>query len=773
MSEESQSTWDWLKALLTTGSKLWPVALGFAVIVGLVAVWPQIERLPFKPFATDGRIFVESPEVYTRERLVNDRYEQAFWLEQQLEKLDQSTNFTTARREMALQLAFDPATQAKISELPELSALPFEHEYQIRSALRARIRQALLENQLDDRHDLTGNSVYGLKFDTSVIPGSNTRKRAYVRVTVQTPELPDADLLPNLLGKSLEDVRREGVGALGPDYTGGELSNAVRDFPEHYENWIETIEGSLNSYLDDISDISGLNGAEEDDGSGEGWPCRPFAVSEPDKQRTTDILAESLSKVLAIEERSIYFPDTLFPDANAASFGQVEINLPRPWNRYISVTVADSNTCRNWKHFKVAPLRQYLLVVPDTPVAASGDASTADAEALFQKLYFQVAAQTLSEGEETKNYSVYVARSFSENSGQWPTREEVERLQLQFQLDEISLGHILNHSNAYPVCARPFGAVGKACQVEGKSVIVDVGMYNFARGILESDYYLYTVFPKTDVSGVLERSLLTSSLGLDVSGKSGGVSSAQAEVASRLVPSQLSFAESGEAEIEGSDGQASGEIVFGWIVGSDGVQQPVQKSQFVLLSLPAYLKRLNLVLETGWLDRDSNFEPQTAGMNMSIALPPDYEAFDTLIRGSKSHGPAIFDRLMENVEVHACRSASILIPGARLWRSSLVTLGGHQADQIIVMPDMRGIIAHFEQVPPMRGGNALLQLWTSEGSDRIDDKVRVIPYDNGECPVPHQDLLVLAADPVPAPADSVKEGDAETLDGTEADLGDD
>lgn len=749
MSEESQSTWDWLKGLLTAGSRLWPVAVFIALVVGAFAIWPQVERLPFKPFATEGRVFVESPEVYTRERLVNDRYEQAFWLEQQLEKLDQSTNFTTARREMALQLAFDPATEAKISALPELSALPFEHEYQIRSALRSRIRQALLENQLDDRHDLTGNSVYGLKFDTSVIPGSNTRKRAYVRVTVQTPELPDADLLPNLLGKSLEDVRREGVGALGPDYTGGELSNAVRDFPEHYENWIETIEGSLNSYLDNISDISGLNGADGDGVSGDGWPCRPYAVSEDDKDRTTDILAESLSKVLAIEERSVYFPDTLFPDQNAASFGQVEINLPRPWNRYISVTVADSNKCLNWKHFKVAPLRQYLLVVPDAPAGAAGPSGNADADDLFQKLYFQVAAQTLTEGDVEKNYSVYVARSGGENSGQWPTREEVERLQLQFQLDDISLGHILNHSNAYPVCARPFGAAGDDCTVQGKSVIVDVGMYNFARGILESDYYLYTVFPKTDVSGVLERSLLTSSLGLDVGGKKGGVSSAQAEVASRLVPSQLSFAESGEAEIEGSEGHTSGEIVFGWIVGSDGVQQPVQKSQFVLLSLPAYLKRLNLVLETGWLDRDSNFEPQTSGMNMSIALPPDYEAFDTLIRGSKSHGPAIFDRLMEKVEVHACRSASILIPGARLWRSSLVTLGGHQADQIIVMPDMRGIIAHFENVPPMRKGDALLQLWTSEGSDRIDNKVSIVPYAHGECPTSQPELTVVSSGPEP------------------------
>jgi hypothetical protein len=62
--------------------------------------------------------------------------------------------------------------------------LPFDQEFRIRSGVRDTIRQLLLENMLDDRHDLTGNSIYGLKFDTTVIPGVNTHKRAFVRVSV-------------------------------------------------------------------------------------------------------------------------------------------------------------------------------------------------------------------------------------------------------------------------------------------------------------------------------------------------------------------------------------------------------------------------------------------------------------------------------------------------------------------------------------------------------------------------------------------------------------
>ena len=53
-------------------------------------------------------------------------------------------------------------------------AFPFDQDFLIRSGIRDAIRQLILENLLDDRHDLTGNSVYGLKFDISVIPGNQT-----------------------------------------------------------------------------------------------------------------------------------------------------------------------------------------------------------------------------------------------------------------------------------------------------------------------------------------------------------------------------------------------------------------------------------------------------------------------------------------------------------------------------------------------------------------------------------------------------------------------
>ncbi|MEM7269915.1 MAG: hypothetical protein AAF401_11760 [Pseudomonadota bacterium] len=66
----------------------WPSAAiaVFAIGVGLSLIGDW--RPAIWPFTTLGEIYVDSPEVYTRERLVNDRYDQDHWLRTQLENLD-------------------------------------------------------------------------------------------------------------------------------------------------------------------------------------------------------------------------------------------------------------------------------------------------------------------------------------------------------------------------------------------------------------------------------------------------------------------------------------------------------------------------------------------------------------------------------------------------------------------------------------------------------------------------------------------------------------
>lgn len=154
--------------------------------------------LPFWPFTTSGTIYVDSPEVYTRERLVNDRYDQDYWLRRQLESLERvgtgalvERHIKETARAEASDLDVEPPTDADAAVMANYTdmGLTFEQRFRIVSGVRDMIRQQLLENMLDDRHDLAGNSLYGLKFDTTVLPGSNTRRRAYVQVTVTLDDL--------------------------------------------------------------------------------------------------------------------------------------------------------------------------------------------------------------------------------------------------------------------------------------------------------------------------------------------------------------------------------------------------------------------------------------------------------------------------------------------------------------------------------------------------------------------------------------------------------
>ena len=90
-----------MSGLLVVGA--W--VLGFFVILmligwGLPYLDTPIERVralasrdaPPSREPTLGRIYVESPEVYTRQRLVNDRFAQDAWLRDQMRELDDDAN---------------------------------------------------------------------------------------------------------------------------------------------------------------------------------------------------------------------------------------------------------------------------------------------------------------------------------------------------------------------------------------------------------------------------------------------------------------------------------------------------------------------------------------------------------------------------------------------------------------------------------------------------------------------------------------------------------
>ncbi|MCV6585983.1 MAG: hypothetical protein OIF47_10655 [Marinibacterium sp.] len=683
-------------SLLKGGARFAPLAL--VVVIGLLFLSDRLSlRPPFAPFTTHGRIYVESPEVYTRERLVNDRYEQAYWLGEQLEKLDEAQNFTSTRRDLALRLSNTALSDSGAARLADMSEPPFDYTFQLKAALRDRMRQLILENQLDDRHDRTGNSVYGLKFDTTVLPGRNTRKRAFVRVRVVPENRPDAD--------AIHEVFRHDSSWMMNN------SDVLMGFPQYYRDWLHDIKWRLNTYLEGEVRVLGLP--------------ETGACAAPGSYDT--VLREAISKVLSIDSHAIdlgQWSDSI-DDTRA-------ITLPDPWPKYLSLVLFRTGPCADQVAFDTSSVDDVLILVDMQAEDERAAPLTDEAWNTLLQRYLSLGVVTLDE----RPIEMYALRLPSIAGPRTPdeaaqiSADEFLQISPKIELTPEIVEAIATSENGFPVClVRSDGACGR----QGMRYLVPSGIHNFVSDVLDIDSYLYAVFPKTDASGLLERSLVGGTASAGNTGPMGlNLSLSDATETSRAIATQVSFSDKG----------ADDDIVFGWVIGADEIAQPTQKSQFVLISLPAYLTSVELEIQTGWLDRHSEFQylDSDAPERIDVKLPPNFEAFDTLIIGERQTGPAIFTRLMDEIALEACKPGAVVIPGARLWRSTVVTMNGTMADRITVMPDMQGIVAHFNAVPanvPMDTAYPLtdeptLHVWTSEGSDKLKGKIKVLTP--GPCP---------------------------------------
>ncbi|MEP2642417.1 hypothetical protein [Roseobacter sp.] len=120
-----------------------------------------------------GVLSIEPPQLYTRERLVNDRFRQANWLEQQLAKTKNGTPLAPTSYDTRAQSTWittaDPQSDANTTPAtaPPTSAL---QQLDAAAKMRLQLRTDLMDTLLDDGHDLEGNTLYRLNFDAVVMP---------------------------------------------------------------------------------------------------------------------------------------------------------------------------------------------------------------------------------------------------------------------------------------------------------------------------------------------------------------------------------------------------------------------------------------------------------------------------------------------------------------------------------------------------------------------------------------------------------------------------
>jgi hypothetical protein len=159
----------------------------------------------FQP-ANPGIIIVSEPDIYTRERLVNDRFREEYWLRSQLDHVDSLAERGAFDAIQGLSSTRSTATvrlATKGGEVPEATPATDEQRRQeLRAsqidrlkdsmAYRDTIRSELMVTQLDDRHDIAGNTLIRLDFDVTVLPAARSAQTALV--LIEASGLPLGDM---------------------------------------------------------------------------------------------------------------------------------------------------------------------------------------------------------------------------------------------------------------------------------------------------------------------------------------------------------------------------------------------------------------------------------------------------------------------------------------------------------------------------------------------------------------------------------------------------
>jgi hypothetical protein len=175
--------------------------MSLLLVLGFVLVYPDVIRTRLDAFEfhlrwpwtwgdgdSKGLILLDTPQIFTRGRLVNDRTKEADWLFEQLARTDQllrdqrfrgtQSHYASSRKldwsageaQSALSPAGKPLTASPIPGPGPID------EFTLASNYREAIRNRIMSTVLDDRHDIDGNSIYRLNFNATVLPRKGSNK---------------------------------------------------------------------------------------------------------------------------------------------------------------------------------------------------------------------------------------------------------------------------------------------------------------------------------------------------------------------------------------------------------------------------------------------------------------------------------------------------------------------------------------------------------------------------------------------------------------------
>jgi hypothetical protein len=611
------------------------------------------------PGTTFGKIYVDTPEVYSRERLVNDRFQQDAWLRKKLDvetrqgyqgsagTLSQTnTNFRlglalpsgqkprtseTSQAVETSETSLAPPTPPESPTLPEaqlgkdaalkeVDDTPIE-QFRDAMAYREEVRNEILENQLDDRHDIAGNTLYRLKLDATVVPLHDTSAYAMVEVTLTGSPYwnvggDDSRWQELTNGQESRRAWMARTGIALPDwefanYVPGLDKATVEFYSRAYETWVRDIDltqhsadellyGKLNSYFEFGQKFSNNRwvGVELKH-------CDYYQKAVKRNQAREELIARGIPKEYL--KAGTYEKVSIFNEDEEDEYEEIETFETLCILSGLANFISDLRGNGEIYTYAVTPKERVQRIYGDTLAAGTVGGSVA--------------------------------------------------------AEKAGLGASLGHSNSREARAN---AIMRQPQVVGYS-------------------------PKSYHSEEATRSG-KATMGWLIGPRYKISSDPNGVVSFRHVPSQHALTGIISVPSWWTDLELTTKTYW---LDENGVEFTVEGKALI-----------------------SGAETET-GSKATIALPGDLTGILDVFEPKRRQPNVVSTSTKVLHHLRACHEGSVIIRGSQLWRSTVVTLGAQQADLISVLPNMKGIIATFNTVNHSISGKESLYLWTSEGEKHV------------------------------------------------------
>jgi hypothetical protein len=202
-------------------------------------------------------------------------------------------------------------------------------------------------------------------------------------------------------------------------------------------------------------------------------------------------------------------------------------------------------------------------------------------------------------------------------------------------------------------------------------------------------------------------------------------------------------------------GYADGLASFGWVVGprfeldDDGKvafsHNFVNHSVTATAIIPGWWDGVNLDANTGWIDGKGQIAYGEQSSQIQQRLVQDLNSITAHFvekTSAESQSPILNPRwdIEKDKQIYVLasgKSENLMIRGTNLWKNPQVYIGSQRADSITILPDMKGLVASFNEVyapSSIKDNLAIVDLavFTSNGSATLRNAIKIVkaPYKN-------------------------------------------